>query len=146
MTAFVLWLYGLLVAASAIMFIAWGKAAIDLRREHPLPLMALRWCRPLVIASSLTLHAAAMVIACGYRAYDIVANLLPVTGSEASVLAAVLAALGVSKMGFVWAGAIEEAPDAVTRRYRVRWPWWAFLYVISLWAIVCFWWAGFEQL
>lgn len=135
MTPIVLWMYGILVLSSLIMMVAWGGAARALAQERGGTILALRWCKPFMIAGGLTIHAIFMAAASGYRAFDIVANAVDVLGSEAAVQVTVLAGLGVSKIAFVWAGSIEE--DA----RHIRWPWWAFLYVLVLWAFVCWAWA-----
>lgn len=135
MTPIVLWLYGLLVVSSLIMVLAWGDAAQGLARQRGGTWWSLIWCKPFVIAGGLTMHAIFMALASGYRAYDIMANELPVLGSEAAVQVIVMVGLGISKIMFVWAGSIEEEP-----RY-VRWPWYAFLYFLLLWGLFCWAWA-----
>jgi len=133
MTTIVLWMYGALVASSVIMLFSWGGAARQIARGVPVSRM--RWNKALMVASGLTIHAAFMAAACGYRAFDIMANAIAVMGSEAALQVAVLAGLVLSKVMFVWAGAIDEDLLAV------RWTWWAFLYAMAAWAAACWAWA-----
>ena len=135
MTATVLWLYGVLVTASLVMLLAWSRAARDLAAEFDEPWHALRWCRAFVIAVGLTVHASFMAAACGYRAFDVLAHQRVELGSEASLQIMLLVGLAASKVSFVWAGSIDE------RHHHVRWPWWAFLYAMVVWALACWTWA-----
>jgi hypothetical protein len=139
MTPIVLWMYGLLVVSSLIMVLAWGNAAQKLARDRASSFPALVWCKPFMIAGGLTVHAVFMAAASGYRAFDIMANELPVLGSEAAVQVIVMSGLGISKIMFVWAGSIEEHPR------HVRWTWYAYLYFLMLWGLTVWSWAiGWE--
>lgn len=135
MTAILLWLFGVLTIASAIMFVAWGRAAGDLRRGFDRPWWKLIWCKAYMLAAALTLHAGVMVSSAGYRAHDLMRG-FEVAGSDADFLALNLSGLAVSKFAFVWAGSIDEAVE------HVRWPWWAFLYSLILWALFCATWTA----
>lgn len=135
MIAFVLWLFGLLVISSLIMLLAWGDAARQLWRELDRQPRQLVWCKPFVIAAGLTVHASAMALACGYRAFDLLVHARFDLGSEAGFQVFVLTGLALSKVMFVWAGSSDE------RTREARWPWWAFLYALILWALFCLAWA-----
>lgn len=134
MNALALFLYGAIAISSAIMVVAWGKAAKDVAED--VPPGELKWCKAYVIAAALTLHAVAMTGACGYRVYDLLFNGLAEVGTQAWVLIVLLLMLSGSKLGFVWASAISEDER------RARWPWWAYLYCLTLWGTFCLVWMG----
>ena len=140
MIAFVLWLFGVLVISSLIMVAAWGDAARRLLRELGGSPAELIWCKPFVIAAGLTVHASSMALACGYRAFDLLAHDRVDLGSYADFQVAVLLGLATSKVMFVWAGSTDE------RRRQARWPWWAFLYALILWGLFCLGWAASPDL
>jgi hypothetical protein len=129
MTAIGLWLYGVLAFSSVIMIVGWGGTAVDMIKENTDGFIGLVWCKPVVIATGLTIQSTAFAFACGYRSYDIVWNHIVVFGSEVAIQLGILMTFGFSKMLFVWAASI------IPGKRSPRWYWWAYLYLMSVWGV-----------
>ena len=124
MTSFLLWIYLALAISCAFLTVAWGHVAggIVRARHRERNFRPLIWSKSFLVSTGLSIHAFAMLLATGYRSFDL--YMTPgedITGSEPYFFAYFLCMLLISMIILVWAASTNEM------RQKIRWPWTAYV-------------------